>query len=65
MPAHKFKVGQFVRIMPRALSAVPPGRYEIVRQMPADGTGSRANNQYRVKFVDDGQERMVRESDLT
>jgi hypothetical protein len=61
MPAHKFQVGQFVRITPSPLWAAPAGRYEIVRLMPPQG----ANNQYRVKFVDDGHERMVKESDLT
>jgi hypothetical protein len=61
MQMHKFQVGQFVRIAPRVLWAVPPGRYEIVRQMPPEGFV----NQYRVRFVDDGHERMVKESDLS
>ncbi len=61
MRQHKFQVGQFVRIAPRALWAVPAGRYEVVRQMPPEGSV----NQYRVRFVDDGHERMVKESDLS
>ena len=61
MKEHKFKVGAFVRIEPRALGAVPAGRYQVVRQMPPEGR----TNQYRVRFVDDGHERMVKESDLT
>ena len=61
MKQHKFQVGQFVRIAPRTLGAVPTGRYEVVRQMPPEG----ATNQYRVRFVDDGHERMVKESDLS
>jgi len=61
MKAHKFQVGDYVRIASRALSAVPPGRYQVVRQMPPEGP----NNQYRVRFVDDNHERMVKESDLS
>ena len=61
MKAHKFQVGAYVRIAPRPLGAMPAGRYQIVRQMPPEGN----NNQYRVKFVDDGHERMVKESDLS
>jgi hypothetical protein len=61
MKAHKFKAGDYVRIAPRALSAVPAGRYQVVRPMPPEGP----NNQYRVRFIEDGHERMVKESDLT
>lgn len=61
MKAHKFKVGDYVRIASRIVSAVPPGRYQVVRLMPPEGS----HNQYRVRFVDDGHERMVKESDLS
>jgi len=61
MKAHKFQVGDYVRIAARTITAVPAGRYQIVRQMPPEG----AMNQYRVRYVDDGHERMVKESDLT
>ncbi|MGE0425702.1 MAG: hypothetical protein AB7O88_25810 [Reyranellaceae bacterium] len=61
MHAHKFKVGDYVRVAPRTVGAVPAGRYQVVRQMPPEG----AQNQYRVRYVDDGHERMVKESDLT
>jgi hypothetical protein len=61
MKAHKFQVGQYVHIAPKALWSVPAGRYQIVRQMPAEGD----HNQYRVRFVDDGHERMVKEHDLS
>lgn len=61
MQLHKFQVGQFVRMAPRVLWAAPAGRYQIVRLMPPQGFV----NQYRVRFVDDGHERMVKESDLT
>jgi hypothetical protein len=61
MKQHKFQVGDYVRIEPRAVWAVPAGRYQVVRLMPPDG----ASNQYRVRFVEDGHERMVKESDLS
>lgn len=61
MQLHKFQVGQFVRMGPRVLWAAPAGRYQIVRLMPPLGS----INQYRVRFVDDGHERMVKESDLS
>ena len=61
MKEHKYKVGAYVRIASRTVSAVPAGRYQIVRLMPPEG----ATNQYRARFVDDGHERMVKASALT
>lgn len=61
MKAHKYKVGDYVRIAARPAWSVPAGRYQVIRQMPPEGD----HNQYRVRFVDDGHERMVKENDLS
>lgn len=61
MKEHKFKVGAYVRVATRTAAAVPVGRYQIIRQMPPEGF----QNQYRVRFVEDGHERMVKETDLS
>lgn len=57
----KFKAGQTVNSVKTPLSAIPQGRYKIVRLLPSDGVV----NQYRIKSVSDGHERVVRESELT
>jgi hypothetical protein len=59
MSPHKFSTGQVVEAR-KGLWAAPPGAYEIIRCLPPSGT----ENQYRVKSVNDGHERIVRESDL-
>lgn len=62
MQAHKYKPGQFVRIVASRSHAAPPaGRYEIVRTLPSDDR----ENQYRVRHTEDNHERVVRESELT
>ncbi|WP_119460507.1 hypothetical protein [Rhodospirillaceae bacterium SYSU D60014] len=58
---HKFKAGQTVMSVKSTNSLIPLGRYQIVRPLPTDGV----SNQYRIKSVLDGHERVVRESDLT
>ncbi len=61
MHAHKYKPGQFVRILPRRFpGAPPPHRYEIVRTLPPEND----DNQYRVRSTEDSHERVVRESEL-
>ena len=58
---HKYDVGQVVNFMPGALTLETSlGLYEIVRHLPPEGP----DNQYRVKSVKDGHERVVRESQL-
>ena len=57
----KFTAGQTVVSAKLALSAIAQGRYRVVRLLPADGAG----NQYRIKSVLDGHERVMREGDLT
>lgn len=59
MAKHRFKTGQSVSVL-RGNWVVPPGRYEIVRPLPAEGQG----NQYRVRSASDGHERVVHESEL-
>ncbi len=61
MNRHKFAVGQAVHFLagPGDLH-VPPGMYKIQRLLPSDANG----NQYRVKHLADGHERVVPESKL-
>jgi hypothetical protein len=63
MTPHKFKPGQFVRVITRHALGAPEGRYEIVRTLPPRDSDN--DNQYRVRNVDDNQERVVRESELS
>jgi hypothetical protein len=61
MQIHKFRVGETVHYRPNAFDrATSRGDYEILRLLPAEGT----DNQYRLKSVADGHERVVRESQL-
>ena len=55
---HKYQIGQVVDFTPGTVSL---GLYEIVRQLPPQGP----ENQYRVRNVRDGHERVVRENQLT
>lgn len=55
---HKYQVSQVVDFTPGTVSL---GLYEIVRQLPPQGP----ENQYRVRNVRDGHERVVRENQLT
>jgi hypothetical protein len=61
MKEHKFKVGQFVRVAAPKFLGTPQGRYEVLRLMPPVGN----QNQYRVRSVEGGGERMVKEEDLS
>jgi len=61
MPTHRLKEGSVVDTQTGASSLIPPGRYEVVRLMPPTVAG---NNQYRIKSLKDGHERLVLESDL-
>jgi len=63
MPQHKYHSGQIIEAVKRAdLGAMPPGRYEIIRPLPPLPDGV---NQYRIKALVDGHERIAREDDLT
>ena len=44
-PAHKFRIGQTVDLIPSTFRSAASGHYEIVSLRPAEG----GNPQYRVK----------------
>ncbi|KAA2213329.1 hypothetical protein [Teichococcus oryzae] len=61
MQPHGFAVGQSVELSPGKYdSNVPRGTYTVLRLLPNDG----ADREYRVRFQQDGHERVVRESQL-
>lgn len=61
MQDHKFAIGKTVHLRPVSFGpSRPPGDFEILRQLPAEGS----DNQYRVKSMNDGHERVIRESDI-
>ena len=67
MRQHKFKVGQKVKFLPRAVSilsraaeAASYESYEVTRLLPAEGFGF----QYRIKGLTKGQERVATESEI-
>lgn len=60
MSAHRFRVGQFVELLPTTLRAAAPGAYEIVRLIPIESGGP----QYCLKSCDERHERIVSEHDL-
>ncbi|WP_207459698.1 hypothetical protein [Azospirillum sp. SYSU D00513] len=61
MTHHKFDVGQFVRVSPGRLERVAPeGEYRIERQMPFED----GEFKYRLKPMEGGPERVVRESQI-
>ncbi len=57
---HKFKPGQSVEFVASDLRLKPLGVFKIVRAMPSE----RGIQQYRIKSVMDGHERIVMEGDL-
>ncbi len=60
MQAHRFRVGQVVDGRSNLFGSAPPGPYEVTRLLPPTGM----TNQYRVKSLKNGHERVVREDDL-
>jgi hypothetical protein len=60
MPAHKFQVGEIVVVKSDVMRNVPGGRYEITRQLPIAG-----EIEYRVKSVNEPDERVVQQRDMT
>ncbi|MBK8173864.1 MAG: hypothetical protein IPK66_00750 [Rhodospirillales bacterium] len=58
---HKFSVGQTIRFSRDGTGpAARTGSYKIVRLLPAEHNDC----QYRIKSVDDGHERVVKESQI-
>jgi hypothetical protein len=60
MAAHKFKLGQVVVAQANLFGVPLPGPYEVTRLLPPTGM----SNQYRVKSLKNGHERVVREDDI-
>ncbi len=60
MAEHKFQTGQFVQFTARILKPTAARGYQVVRLMPPLGSA----NQYRIRSVEDGHERMAKEGDL-
>jgi len=61
MQQYRFNEGQAVNYTPSLFDrAAKRGAYLVVRSLPSDGR----DNQYRIKCVLDGHERVVRESQL-
>lgn len=59
---HKFIIGQILFFSPGTFEAARSGgTFSVVRLLPPDG----GDNQYRLKSVADGHERVVRESQLS
>ncbi len=61
MSDYKFKTGQSVRLLTRMGATLPSGPFKVVRLLPADSRG----NQYHLKSVKDGHERVAAESELS
>lgn len=59
-PAHKFRVGQTVDLIPSMSRWAAGGHYEIVSLRPSEGESP----QYRIKSRSEAHERVVAESDL-
>jgi len=60
MASHKFKAGQTVAVAPRRYDPKIGGSFKVVRILPAE----RGNNQYRIRSVLDGHERVVMEGEI-
>jgi hypothetical protein len=58
---HKFKLGQHVDLISASRARSPTlGKFEIIRLMPAE----HGMNQYRIRSLLDGHERMAAEIEL-
>ncbi len=60
MGGHKFRVGDVVEARASLFRATPPGPYEVMRLLPPTGM----RNQYRLKSLANGHERIVCEDDI-
>jgi hypothetical protein len=60
MSEHKFSVGEVVEARLGQVGFAPLGRFEITRLLPPTGM----SNQYRLKSLANGQERVLREEQL-
>jgi hypothetical protein len=61
MPAHKFRNGQHVNLLPPMSRHASGGVYEVTKKLP-----ERAGEyEYRIKSSNEPHERVVRESELS
>jgi hypothetical protein len=60
MASHKFKAGQTVSVAPRRYDPRIGGSFKVVRILPAE----RGSNQYHIRCVTDGHERVVMEGEI-
>ena len=60
MEKPRLKVGDVVRVDRRVNPHIPAGNYKVVRVLPT----VERDHQYRLRSSLDGQERVVRESEL-
>jgi hypothetical protein len=61
MAKHKFGVGQVVRFSAEAVGRYgPDGHYKVVQLLPPDFR----DNQYRIQCLDEGPDRLAKESEL-
>jgi hypothetical protein len=61
MTSHKFKVGQNVQMIRPGYDSGRLATFRIVRHLPQE----RGINQYRIKSIADGGERVAIENELT
>jgi hypothetical protein len=59
-PAHKFKIGQTVDLIPSMSRWAAGGNYQIISLRPGEGESP----QYRIKSRSEAHDRVVSESDL-
>jgi len=60
MPAHKFYIGENVRLLRSKGHNVQGGSYIVIKRLPASG----GEFGYRIKSTNEPHERVVRESEL-
>jgi hypothetical protein len=58
---YKYEIGETVNFTPASNPRARRGKYRIVRRMPAEG----GDNQYRAQCLANGEEWVVRESELS
>jgi hypothetical protein len=61
MVAHKFKVGQTVKIVPSGYITNAGGSFTVISALPEE----RGVYHYRIRSATDGHERVVTESEVT
>jgi hypothetical protein len=61
MPAHKFHIGDSVRLSRSVSRNVPGGVYEVLKQLPHNGR----EYEYRIKSANEQHERVAGEGELT